>query len=97
MTDDYTPTTAEVRNNTALGVALAALALHERDAELTENIQDVNWPYPDLRENTKVRFDEWLRQERERIWNEAYTAAVEEDFLAEDFVPTPNPYSRKED
>lgn len=39
-----------------------------------------------------ANFDRWLAEVKAEAWDEGAQAARNEDFLADDFVETPNPY-----
>ena len=54
---EYTPTTDEVRNNMALGVAVAQACADDGHPELP---QDINWPTGSVRPAVKRQFDAWL-------------------------------------
>jgi len=52
MSDEYTPTTDQVRNNMAFGVAMAHFA--------PEEASNVEYPIPGWRGRAKSEFDLWL-------------------------------------
>lgn len=55
--EEYTPTTDEVRNNMALGVAVAQACADDGHPDLPQNI---DWPMGSARPAAKKQFDSWL-------------------------------------
>lgn len=55
--EEYTPSTAEVRSNMALGVAVAQACADDGHPELPA---DINWPTGSVRPAAKRQFDAWL-------------------------------------
>jgi hypothetical protein len=72
---EYTPSTAEVRNNMALGVAVARSCADGGHPELPA---DITWPAGGARPAAKKQFDAWLaaydRDLREQIAQEIEAA-----------------------
>lgn len=68
------PTTEQVRNNHALGVALATISVD--DPELLAGVRDVNWPVPGLRDAYKAQFDVWLEQVKQDAWDAGAKYAI---------------------
>lgn len=72
------PTTSQVRNNFALGIALVDVWATVEDKVMVAGAQDVDWPVPGLREDYKAEFDAWLAQVKRIAYNQGYGAAVAE-------------------
>ena len=80
--EEYTPTTDEVRNNMALGVAVAQACADDGHPDLPQNI---DWPMGSARPAAKKQFDSWLSA-HERALRENIARAIEdrrEHFIAE--------------
>ncbi len=75
MSDEYTPTTDEVRNNMALGVAVAQACADDGHPELP---QDINWPMGSVRPAAKRQFDAWLAA-HDRALREQIARDIEAD------------------
>jgi len=74
MSDEYTPTTDQVRNNMAFGVAMAHFA--------PEEASNVEYPIPGWRGRAKSEFDLWLAAHDAEVkadaWCEGYTHGYNE-------------------
>ena len=81
--DEYTPTLDQVRNNMALGVAVAQACASDGCEDLP---RDINWPPGSNRPEAKKQFDRWLaahgRAVREQVAQEieADMARLQRDF-----------------
>lgn len=84
MTAEFTPTTEDVRERYWLAT-----------------VNDTDFPGAEgAASRLRAEFDRWLAQHDAEVkaeaWDEGAQAARNEDFLADDFVETPNPYRAEE-
>ena len=100
MSDEYVPTTEDVRNNMAFGAACGRLATLEPGGDLSAAMHDINWPSPGLRDVKKAQFDAWLaahdREVAERAWESGLNTGIgfktAMDILGPDAPEPTNPY-----
>lgn len=67
---EYTPTTEQVRNNMALGVAFATFC--------EPAARDIDWPVVGFRPAAKADFDRWLAKHDAEVKAEALREAARE-------------------
>lgn len=68
------PTTSQVRNNFALGIALVDVWATVEDKVMVAGAQDVDWPVPGLREDYKAEFDAWFEQVKRIAYYDGFHA-----------------------
>lgn len=86
MTDNYDPTTEEVRNNMAFGACFAWFADAINAGEWMQALGDIDWPSPGIREATKGQFDAWLASVKAEAWAEGYHSLSGLKFAVNQFL-----------